>query len=286
MAETKIKGLKIIIEKDFILIYDAYQINNKNKMQEIINEAKNKIENCYIDRQMNSIIKEWFGRNRLYRWKICKKKMKDFKIKNDTTIIKNILFTLIGFPPIKNIIKKIIIQRKENAYYKYIEKHRNFIMQAYLEMLTCPTVLSLGEKVLEELKKRIVLHDLSKYSKQEFDAYRKYYYPINKKEKENSKENFDAAWLHHWSTNPHHWQYRQNKTNFSKDNLNDIVNVLENICDWLAMGYNFNNRPYQYYEENKNQIKLCPEEKKFLEYIIYEGIDRKFVKTREEENNE
>ena len=31
MAETKIKGLKIIVEKDFILIYDAYQINNKNK---------------------------------------------------------------------------------------------------------------------------------------------------------------------------------------------------------------------------------------------------------------
>ena len=44
--------------------------------------------------------------------------------------------------------------------------------------------------------------------------------------------------------------------------------------DWLAVGYTVNDRPYQYYEENKDEIILPQPEKDFIEKIIYEGIDK------------
>ena len=43
MIETKIKGLKVILDDDYIEIIDAYQINNKQKMVEIIEESINKM---------------------------------------------------------------------------------------------------------------------------------------------------------------------------------------------------------------------------------------------------
>ena len=40
MIETKIKGLKILLDDDYIEIIDAYQIKSKQKMIEIIEEGK------------------------------------------------------------------------------------------------------------------------------------------------------------------------------------------------------------------------------------------------------
>ena len=59
------------------------------------------------------------------------------------------------------------------------------------------------------------------------------------------------------------------KTDFDKKDPVQVVDVLENVCDWLAVGYTYKNRPFQYYEKHKNVIELCPAEKEFFEYIIY-----------------
>ena len=56
------------------------------------------------------------------------------------------------------------------------------------------------------------------------------------------------------------------------------IDILENVCDWLAMGYTFGDRPYQYYEKNKDKINLPKKDREFLEKIIYEGIDKDYVK--------
>lgn len=283
MKETKIKGLKILLDDDYIHIFDSFQINNKEKMECIIEEAKSKMDFCILNRDIKSITREWAGRNRLYRLKICKNKMKDFKITNKETIFKKILFYLIGFQQtkfvenMKNIFKKIAIRIQEERYMKYVERHRSNMVNAYTEMLACPAVLELGNEVLIMLKQRVILHDISKFKTEEFDAYRKHFYPINKKEKENNLENFERAWQHHYDVNAHHWQHRRHNTEFNKNDPEQVVNVLENICDWIAVGYTYKNRPYQYYEKHKDVIELCPEERAFFEHIIYDGVDKKYI---------
>ena len=283
MKETKIKGLKILLDDDYIHIFDSFQINKKEKMECIIEEAKSKMEFCGITRDIKSIIREWAGRNRLYRLNIFKNKMKDFKITNQDNLFKKILFYLIGFQQtkfvekMKNIFKKIATHIQEERYMRYVEKHRNNMVKAYTEMLTCPTILELGNEVLILLKQRVVLHDISKFKAEEFDAYRKHFYPISKKEKEENEEAFNRAWQHHYDVNAHHWQHRRYNTEFNKNDPEQVVNVLENICDWIAVGYTYKNRPYQYYEKHKDIIELCPEEKKFFEHIIYDGVDKKYI---------
>ena len=56
MKETKIKGLKILLNDDYIHIFDSFQINNKEKMEYIINEAKSKNEFCRIDKNIKSVV--------------------------------------------------------------------------------------------------------------------------------------------------------------------------------------------------------------------------------------
>lgn len=45
----------------------------------------------------------------------------------------------------------------------------------------------------------------------------------------------------------------------------------------MAMGYEFNDRPYQYYEKNRDKICLCQEEREFLENLIYNYIDKEYI---------
>lgn len=175
---------------------------------------------------------------------------------------------------LKDKIKTLINKRK---YLKYIEKHLDNIEKAAWEMIECPKLNSLfmDEELCYNFLQRIKNHDKSKYSEEEFNAYRKYYHPINPEEKESVKEDYAKAWEHHWKNNDHHWQARQNKTSFDVNNDEDVLPLLENVADWLAMGYEFGNRPYQYYELNKDKIQLCPEEREFLEKIIYGALEDK-----------
>ena len=57
-----------------------------------------------------------------------------------------------------------------------------------------------------------------------------------------------------------------------------MLDCLENVLDWMAMGYTFNDRPYQFYEKNKEKIKLPKAERDFIEKVIYEGVDKKYTK--------
>ena len=124
-------------------------------------------------------------------------------------------------------------------------------------------------------------HDNSKYEIEEFDAYRKNYYPVNEEEKELNKEDFEKAWKHHYESNRHHWQCRQfDNCKDNKLSKEQILDCLENICDWMAVGYDKGDRPYQFYETIKDKIKLPQEEIDFLEKVIYEGVDKKYINKR------
>lgn len=101
--------------------------------------------------------------------------------------------------------------------------------------------------VIEFMDHQIRLHDLSKYSEHEWEAYRRNFYPINDEEKENAKEDFEKAWLHHYSINTHHWNYWYK---IKKDiNSMDLLSCIELCCDWIAMNFVFDGTALDYYEK-------------------------------------
>lgn len=82
---------------------------------------------------------------------------------------------------------------------------------------------------------QISIHDASKYGPNEWDQYRTNFYPINDKEKEDHKDDFKAAWLHHYTVNKHHWNYWYKI--YKDENAMDLSSVLELCCDWIAMNF-------------------------------------------------
>ena len=113
MIETKIKGLKVFLDDDHIEIIDAYQINNKQKMTEVIEEAINKMEFFSESRDIQSMVKQWAFTNRMYRWHIFKKKNSKCIITNKVSKIKKLLYTLLGFQKIRTAKTKKRLEKKK-----------------------------------------------------------------------------------------------------------------------------------------------------------------------------
>ena len=283
MAEMKIRGLKIFYSTSDLNIIDSYQIHNIKKMKAILTEALEKAEDYITDRTINSLTNEWIAHNVFYKLHLFRKYTKDcnFESKQKKSIT-FIYFIFSRISKIKYNINKIKdnikIKKQTKNYKKYIKEHQENIKKAFEEIKENPVIFQrYGNEILNALWERVLIHDKSKYSEEEFIPYRKNFFPINAEEKENNRLDFDKAWEHHWKNNSHHWQYRKNKTSFNKDNQEEILDVLENILDWIAMGYKFNDRPYQYYENNKNNIILCEDEKNYLEDLIYNAIDVNYI---------
>lgn len=113
MIETKIKGLKVLLDDDYIEIIDAYQINNKQKMTEVVEEAINKMEFFSEKRDVSSMVRQWAFTNRMYRWHIFRKKNSKCIITNKVSKIKKLLYTLLGFQQIRTAkIKKRLEKKK------------------------------------------------------------------------------------------------------------------------------------------------------------------------------
>lgn len=291
MAEMKIKGLKMVYSASELTIIDSYQINNIKKMKNILTEALEKAETYMTNRNMNSLINEWIVHNTFYKLHLFRKYTKNCSFKRTQNKILNIIYFIFNIPTkIKYNIKKFKdnrkIKKQEKNYKNYIKEHQENVRKAFEEIKENPIIYQrYSGEILDALWGRVLIHDKSKYSEEEFVPYRKNFYPINAEEKEENKPNFDKAWGHHWKNNSHHWQYRKNKTSFDKNNKEEVLDVLENILDWIAMGYKFNDRPYQYYENNKNNITLCEDERKYLEDLIYNVIDIDYIQKEDSDDN-
>lgn len=277
MEETKIKGFKIIFSEKTMTINNSYQLRNIDKMKYVLEEALQKTTIYNTQRTINSLLREWIGKNNLYKIHLFRKNTQNsiFKknIKKRTAFIYFCLSasSLLKYKSIKNFYY-FKTKVKEKQYKNYIKKHRKNIKKAFQnEIIHNPNIyLLVDRELISKLSQRILDHDKSKYSKEEFDAYRKNFYPINKKEKEDNLKNFEKAWEHHYKNNSHHWQNRQYKKSFNINNDEEVLDVLENVLDWAAMGYTFKDTVKEYYDKNKDNIILCSSEKIFLEHIIYD----------------
>ena len=87
-------------------------------------------------------------------------------------------------------------------YNEYLSEHIANVKKAYF-WLKNHAIIDLKEFEPYFLK-QLNIHDLSKYSEEEYKAYDLYFYGTKT---EKVKKDFDYAWLHHIHENPHHWQY-------------------------------------------------------------------------------
>ena len=127
---------------------------------------------------------------------------------------------------------------------------------------------------MEELIGRIDVHDYSKYSIDEFPAYRNYFYPADG-EATNDMD-FANAWTHHYQVNDHHpehWVLNNVPMEMPK------VVIAEMILDWEAMSRNFGGNPRKWYNESSKSIVLNPKTaaivKRALDILYTEDLNLK-----------
>ena len=157
---------------------------------------------------------------------------------------------------------------KAEEYRQYIIEHINNVKKAFNEYgeLLCKEL----ELDLQEIMNQIEEHDESKWSAEEFDLYRRKFFP-EPDEDEISDYDFNIAWLHHIHYNPHHpehWIYYDEDTNkISIYNMPDKY-IVEMLCDWIGMGYKLNNKVYEWYHK-EGYSKLFSDPTRFkVEYLL------------------
>ena len=150
--------------------------------------------------------------------------------------------------------------QSRRMYNDYIKKHRHYVRKAF-ELFGDDIFNKIydyfedngrnmddDKSILEYL---IQNHDMSKYSPEEFDAYADYFYPyenMNKTSKE-INDNFDVAWKHHYSLNPHHPQYWYG---FFKSYI-PVPIIIEMLCDWIAVSMNNNTSVSSWYFSSRSK---------------------------------
>ena len=160
-------------------------------------------------------------------------------------------------------------------YNTYITEHVDNVQKAYFWLRDHNIIKDL------DLYDQINVHDLSKYSNEEYKAYDNYFYG-NKTEK--VKREFDYAWLNHIHQNPHHWQHWVliNDEDGTKALEMPENYVIEMISDWWAFSHKSGNlyEIFDWYKKNKKRQILHENTRKLVEEIldkIKEELDKEAV---------
>lgn len=157
-------------------------------------------------------------------------------------------------------------------YDEYLKEHRENVAKAYDWMAKNLPELRLITINLPTNPEYLCKydHDKSKVSKEEYDAYDKYFYGNNKSYY--VVQDYNRAWLHHIHNNPHHWQY------WLLFNSNDTITalempdeyVIEMICDWWSFNWKSGNLKeiFSWYEANRDNMTLHYKTRQLVETIL------------------
>ncbi|MDO4788682.1 MAG: DUF5662 family protein [Johnsonella sp.] len=136
-----------------------------------------------------------------------------------------------------------------------------------------------------------LLHDLSKYSPEEFLSGVRYYQGNKSPNAAEKLENgYSRAWLHHKGRNKHHFEYWIDYSLRPEEGLigmkMPLRYVLEMTCDRIAASIIYSKDqyhdgiPWEYYSQRESQaIHLHPETKALLEELLIMNRDRGLKKT-------
>lgn len=161
-------------------------------------------------------------------------------------------------------------EESRKAYKDYIYKHVNGVRKAFelFGKQLCETAIAIrkpsselsASELFHMMRSIIASHDRSKFGEEEFEAYAAKFYPCEEDMKDNTQIdiNFDKAWEHHYTHNPHHPEYWPN-------NVKQMPNCyfVEMICDWIGVSIAYHSSVYEWWFKRDNGRKeksgLLPE---------------------------
>ena len=158
---------------------------------------------------------------------------------------------------------------------KYIIKHFNTINRHRWE------VFKLCVKV--HIPFRGLVHDLSKFSYEEFSEGVKYYKKSNGKYSPivlcKKDLGYSRAWLHHKGRNKHHFEYWYDLTAPEPTPIIPFKYMLEMICDRIGASKTYNRKNYKnsdvldYFYKEEPYMTLNDNLKRYLEHVFKELKD-------------
>lgn len=153
---------------------------------------------------------------------------------------------------------------KVNQYLEYLHNHIETVNKVFNLLKLYLTDYNVWE--ILKMKEIVCKHDIDKYTPTMFDAYRQWFYPTCIECPD--KKKMDEAFELHILNNPHHWQYWQQSEIPTNIKANKDYYLIEMVCDWIAMGILFKNTATEYYNKNKDSIKLMSEDKIIIEHLL------------------
>lgn len=166
-------------------------------------------------------------------------------------------------------------KESKRAYLDYITSHKQRVKDAWIEIqkqfYNHPFVTD--KYINWYITKLCNTHDDSKLLEEEFEPYRKYFYPtVEDTDKDVIQKDYDNAWILHYSRNPHHWEYW---VDFDKNKERECLKFIreaycvERVCDWMSMSIFNNNKVKDWYEENKQSMYMSEDDRKMVENLVY-----------------
>ncbi len=156
--------------------------------------------------------------------------------------------------------------KQDIAYFDYIAEHKKNLLIAYNIMMNTEyyantnnaSIIWLDETDRLELRDRVIAHDLSKYSKEQFEGYRQMFF--SREGEPSDEELFEKAWENHYIIEKHHPE--GHKLPMVR------VDIYEMMLDWVAMSIKFKSSSLEYYRGKKQKLQ-----DKFKNIIDFELID-------------
>ena len=194
--------------------------------------------------------------------------------------------------------------KKNEDYMAYIEDHINNVKAAFQHLFRNPEkpFEKMGkltgkdlEIVLDKVEMTVDLHDSSKYTDEEFPAYRIKFYPTAKEKEalEHDKAyaamveaEFQLAWRNHYLHNNHHPEYWRWIEKIKKEGYPDTTfarntpreepyrmspaAILHMLCDWHAVSMRFNDNPVNWYNTQAvdERKAMHPQTRKLVEDLL------------------
>ena len=153
------------------------------------------------------------------------------------------------------------MNNQKGNYKEYLDEHRRNVNLAYHcihEELH--NYLNFSD---EDLKERIQKHDMSRYSKEEFEPFRQHIFPYFY-EYEKDINSIANATKHHFLNEDHHANYWLEK----EEEMPDVA-IAEMLCNWLAHAIQNKYQIKDWYKERDNGIFFLEETRKKVEQIVF-----------------
>jgi len=152
----------------------------------------------------------------------------------------------------------------EKQYFMHYFKHTYLVVLAWkgIQDILIKNNL-INEYEFNRINELIIWHDNSKISESEWLPYARKFNPVGCQDKDKVEIEFKQAVRHHKCNNFHHFESLKNYTGSDWK-----CYIIEMICDYIAMGWEFDSYIFDYYDSNKEKIDLPTLYQEYLDEVL------------------